>query len=112
MTRPTSRRLRQIFPILVAGIAIALPGIAFAATLHVTINNYAFAPAALTVHPGDTVIWTNRDDVTHTVTARNKQFSSGLLAPGKSFSFVFHQPGTYAYICAVHPFMRGSVTVR
>lgn len=78
----------------------------------VIISNYQFVPAVLTVPPGTTVTWTNRDDDTHTVTAADRLFSSKGLDPGQSFSYTFTTPGTYSYHCAVHPHMTASVVVK
>ena len=39
------------------------------------------------------------------------KFSSGTLKKGDSYSFKFNKTGTYKYICAIHPFMKGSVKV-
>jgi YVTN family beta-propeller protein len=75
----------------------------------VRISGFAFTPASLTVAPGQTVTWTNADSVPHTVTADGGAWDSGRLPPGASFSFTPARPGTYAYHCAIHPFMRAVV---
>ncbi len=77
----------------------------------VTILNYAFSPASITIAPGMTVIWTNRDSVAHTVTADDNSWGSGNLAQGATYSHTFTTPGVYPYHCAIHPGMHGSVTV-
>src|SRR6516225_10010166 len=63
----------------------------------VTIMNFAFSPASLTVKTGTKVTWTNNDSITHTVTADQGAFDSGDLSPGNSFSFTFTKAGTYSY---------------
>ncbi len=78
----------------------------------VTIQNFQFAPDALTVPVGTTVTWTNRDEDTHTVTEANKRFSSKVLDPGQAFSYTFTAPGTYSYHCAIHPNMTATVIVK
>lgn len=88
-----------------------MPAYSFAATYQVTIDNYAFQPANIIVHPGDKVVWVNKDDVAHTVTALNGGFDSGALDPGAKFQFVFRQRGNISYRCSVHPEMKGSVKV-
>jgi plastocyanin len=94
-------------------LATLLPLPALAATQTVTITNYTFAPAAVTVHPGDTVTWTNQDSIPHTATALDgKSFDSGTIDPGASWSFTFPKAGDYAYRCAIHPDMRGTVDVK
>lgn len=77
----------------------------------VTIQNFAFAPAVITVPVGTAVTWTNQDIEQHTVTARDKTFDSGVLANGKSFRFTFSKAGTYDYNCIIHPEMVGRVVV-
>jgi plastocyanin len=77
-----------------------------------TIENFNFTPAVMTVAAGTTITWTNNDDVEHTVTASDNSFSSKALETGDTFSHTFVQPGTYTYFCAIHPFMTGRVTVQ
>jgi plastocyanin len=76
-----------------------------------TIQGFSFQPGVLKAKPGAKVTWTNRDAVTHTVTADNGSFASGNLQPGRSFSFTFTRAGTFAYHCSIHPSMHGSVIV-
>ncbi|HVA15885.1 MAG TPA: cupredoxin family copper-binding protein [Stellaceae bacterium] len=80
----------------------------------VTIDNFAFAPASVTVAAGTTVTWTNRDNDAHTITstADPKLFHSAALDTGASFSFTFAKPGTYQYFCSIHPRMVGTVVVK
>ena len=78
----------------------------------VSIANFAFSPASITVKVGDSVTWTNNDSTTHTVTADDNSFSSGDLAPGATFSFTFSKAGTFAYHCSIHPSMTGTVVVQ
>ncbi|HLB28730.1 MAG TPA: cupredoxin family copper-binding protein [Dehalococcoidia bacterium] len=77
----------------------------------VTVKDYAFQPRSLTVAPGATVTWTNRDRVLHTVVGRNGDWGSARLAQGQAFTRTFTQPGTYEYYCDLHPGMRGRVAV-
>ena len=78
----------------------------------ISIDNFTFSPATVTVAVGATVTWINHDDVPHTVTATDKQFTSKALDTDDRFSHAFTAPGTYAYYCAVHPHMTGQVVVR
>ena len=80
----------------------------------VKIDNFSFAPAALTVSVGSTVTWTNRDDIPHTVVSADdpKAFKSKVLDTDEKFSFTFTKAGTYAYFCSVHPKMTGKVIVQ
>jgi LPXTG-motif cell wall-anchored protein len=82
-----------------------------AASGAVTIQNFAFSPKSITVNVGDTVTWTNEDDVEHSATAKDGSFDTGLLGNGKSRSQTFNTAGTFQYICKPHPFMHGTITV-
>ena len=77
----------------------------------VTIADFQFTPSSTTVHVGDTVTWTNNGPSSHTATARNGSFDSGVLKKGQSASHAFTQPGTYAFYCKIHPFMHSTITV-
>ena len=74
------------------------------------IRAFAFAPD-LKVEAGQALVWTNRDAVPHTVDADDGSWASGEIQSGGSFSRTFDRPGSYPYHCAVHPFMRGTLTV-
>jgi plastocyanin len=78
----------------------------------VKIDNFSFTPQTLTVHPGTTVTWVNKDDVPHTVTSTDKKFKSRALDTDEQFSFTFSAPGTYNYFCSVHPHMTGKIIVQ
>lgn len=94
------------------GAAIALPAAAMAATTHkVSIANMAFTPAKLAVRVGDSVTWKNRDGAEHTATDKAGGWDTGTLRRNKSATVVFSKPGEYNYYCAVHPSMRGKITV-
>lgn len=78
----------------------------------VTIADFAFSPATLTIPSGTTVTWTNRDDTVHTVTDVDRAFSSQGLETGDTYSRTFTAPGTYKYFCALHPRMTAIVIVK
>ena len=82
-----------------------------AATANVTISDFRFAPATVTVVEGDTVTWTNDGPTGHSATASNGEFDTGIFPAGQSRSETFDTPGTYAYICTPHPNMEGTVVV-
>lgn len=86
-------------------------GAARAATHEVSISGFAFNPATLNVAIGDTVTWTNEDTASHTATSSSGAFDSGNLANGATFSHTFATAGIFAYSCAIHPNMTGSVVV-
>jgi plastocyanin len=79
----------------------------------VTIKNFTFDPAGITVKKGTTVKWTNYDDVGHNVIESDNKTgpSSPLLAKNQSYSFTYNEAGIFAYKCSVHPYMTGSITV-
>lgn len=75
----------------------------------VVIEDLAFAPEMLTVEAGDTVTWTWDDGaVTHDVSGDD--FQSEVMSEG-TFSHRFDEPGTYEYICTLHPNMTGTIEV-
>lgn len=78
----------------------------------VRIEGMKFVPERLEVAAGDTITWTNRDIVPHSVTAAGAKVESGDLAEGKSFSLVARGSGEIAYICRLHPVMRAVVVVK
>lgn len=80
-------------------------------TAAVSIQNFSFNPAALSVKTGTAVTWTNNDSVPHTVTSDSGLFDSSTLAPGQSFSYIFSAAMTAAYHCSIHPMMKGTITV-
>ncbi len=80
-------------------------------TIEVTIEGFAFKPAEITIAVGSTIVWRNKDSVTHTVTAQNRLFDSGSLLGGDTFSYTFNEKGIYEYYCIYHPYMNGKVIV-
>ena len=82
-----------------------------AAASGVTIKDFKFAPASITVHEGDTITWTNQDIAPHTATASDGSFDTGNISKGGSGSATFSKAGTIPYICSIHPNMKGTVVV-
>lgn len=90
----------------------AAPSATAHATVQVTIQNFAFSPQTITVAPGTTVTWTQKDSAPHTVTSDTGAWTASVdLSPGQTFSHTFTTIGTYPYHCAVHPNMMASVIV-
>jgi len=81
------------------------------ATDAVTIKNFAFSPATVTVTAGSTVVWTNADSIQHDITFDGGSIVSNVLNHNDTFSHTFPTAGTYHYICSIHPFMHGTVIV-
>lgn len=94
----------------------AEPGQAEEADSAVTIKGFIFKPSPLPVKAGTRVTWTNEDQIQHTVTSgapgsKDGKFDGTLDGAGKTFTFTFDTPGTYAYFCDRHNSMTGEVVV-
>jgi plastocyanin len=77
----------------------------------IRIENFKFEPATLEIAAGDTVTWSNGDDEIHAVVAEDGSFHSGGIDGDNTFAHTFEKPGTYAYRCALHPQMSGTIVV-
>jgi plastocyanin len=87
-----------------------------------------YVPRQIAIHTNDTITWKNNDTEAHTVTSgvsagieslmNNKKgtpngiFDSGTFKPGRSWTHIFTNPGTYPYFCTIHPWMEGVVSVQ
>jgi len=78
----------------------------------VSIANFTFTPAEITIAVGESVTWVNDDGAPHGLEYSDGAKGTDLLLPGASFSRQFDRPGTYDYNCSVHPYMTGRVVVR
>jgi plastocyanin len=87
---------------------------ASAATHQISIKSYAYGSGSMTISAGDTVTWTNKDDVPHdvVVTSGPVSFRSPMLTKGKSWSYTFGKAGHYSYTCSVHPDMNATLEVK
>jgi plastocyanin len=111
---PGSNARRGVLALLLAALILFVLGsieMARAATHAVSIADFAFAPATLTITAGDTVTWTNEDAAVHTATSTSGAFDTGNLGQGQFASVTFTTPGTYPYLCTPHPDMTGQVIV-
>ena len=81
-------------------------------THYIDIQGFAYSPSSITINVGDTIVWTNYDSASHTVTSNDGTFDSGGISTGSTFSFTFTNAGTFNYFCSPHPNMTGSVTVQ
>ena len=112
MTPTNIRGMRLHAARLLIAAAVLLPfGAAHAQEVQVTIDNFTFSPPELTVKVGDTVTWTNHDDIPHTVVSAGK-FRSKALDTDNSYSFTFASAGDYKYFCSLHPHMTGTIVVQ
>ena len=107
-----SHMIRTVLRSLILAAALLLPlGVrAQAEEIKVTIDNFTFSPAELKVKVGDTVTWTNHDDIPHTVVSAGK-FRSKTMDTDNTFSFTFTSAGDYKYFCSLHPHMTGMIKV-
>ena len=113
LQRNTRRRLLATALLAVAVAAAGLaPSSAGAEETTVKIDNFAFAPATLTVTAGTTVTWKNDDDSPHRIGDKNATFTSAALDTDDTFSHTFAAPGEYPYICTIHPYMAGKIIVK
>jgi len=86
---------------------------AAAVPMTASIANFKFAPAALTVATGTAVTWKNSDSVAHTVTSDGSgPLSSPNVPGGGTYNYTFTAPGTFKYVCSIHPNMMGTVVVQ
>jgi len=108
----TLTALRSLGASLAVAAALLLqPGApAHAETITVSIDNFTFTPTELKVKVGDTVTWTNHDDIPHALVSAGK-FRSKTMDTDDSFSFTFAAAGDYKYFCSLHPHMTGMIKV-
>jgi plastocyanin len=82
--------------------------------VQVTAQNTMFVPQTITVPAGGSITWTNEDPFAHNVTKESgpgPDFHSDTLQKGDTFTQKFDTPGTYAYVCTIHPQQTGTITV-
>jgi plastocyanin len=126
MVREPARRFRggAVVLVLAAALLLAACGsgggsgsssgsVTATSTKSITISNFMFSPMHAAVAPGSTVSVTNKDSVTHTLTATSGQFNTGDIGPGQTKTFTApSKAGTYNYICNIHQYMMGTIVVR
>jgi plastocyanin len=103
----TSFTLRSLGRLAVAAALLTLLGVTTVRAQQVTVT---FAPQELTLKVGDSVTWTNHDDIPHTIVSAGK-FRSKTLDTDSTFSFTFTAAGDYKYFCSLHPHMTGMIKV-
>jgi plastocyanin len=116
-------RRRAVAAALIAGALLALasgrasqaaePSAApAAAESSIAIRNFMFEPMSLVVAAGAKVTWKNFDGEPHTIHSIDDAFRSGALDQNDTFSFQFDKPGTYRYVCSIHPQMVATIVVK
>ena len=86
--------------------AVALP-----TNTRISIDNFSFKAAKVTVSAGTTIVWENDDDIAHNIVSLDGAFRSQALDTEDKFTFTFEKPGTYGYFCSLHPRMQGEIVV-
>jgi plastocyanin len=112
MTLATFRNVgvRSLGIVAIAAVLSLHLGAAHAEDTKITIDNFTFSPAQLTIKVGTTVTWKNQDDIPHTIVSAGK-FKSKALDTDDSYSFTFTAAGDYTYFCSLHPHMTGTIKV-
>lgn len=98
--------------IALTGAGLVLPATAAAASHAVTIEAMSFSPQVVEAKVGDTIVWTNQDPFPHTATAEDHSFDSGEIPFGGSWTLELRKEGEIAYICTLHPTMKGRLVIR
>jgi plastocyanin len=97
--------------VLAASLSFTLGAAAAPATHTVTIDGFEFRPAVVKVSAGDVVVFRNNDLVPHTATAKDSGLDSGEIVTNGSFRYTIRNKGRVAYICSLHPTMKGEIVV-
>ena len=81
-------------------------------TVKVQMKDILFVPEKISARVGQTVVWTNEDDIAHTVKANSgADFESKAISKGKTYKAKLTKAGTIAYVCTIHPSQTGTITV-
>ncbi len=111
---PAPRRSTRLIALTLFAFTVLVAPV-HAASQNVGIGEFFYRADRVRIDPGDSVTWTNRGEVLHTVTSRRgapQGFNSGLVDSGQTFSRAFTRAGTYDYVCTLHPgLMAGVVQV-
>ena len=114
---PKAATRTLVAAVLVSFACLLQPGLGMgtlaASTTHtIVIADMKFVPETLTVGPGDSIVWVNKDFFPHTATAQDKSFDSRDIATNKSWKYVATKKGTFPYICKLHPTMKATLIVK
>lgn len=82
----------------------------------VAVRTFQFAPDTVRVRVHSRVVWTNHDEIEHTITsgapdAKERHFHGVVATRGATYSTALQKPGTYRYFCDRHRFMNGTIIV-
>ena len=114
LTPVSRRRFGQCLgaSLVLAGLPRAVWSHAGPHEVRVRISGFAVEPAHLEINAGDTVVWVNEDLAPHTATAIDGNWDTGTLETGIEARILFRSPGSFDYVCAFHPHMTGTISVR
>jgi plastocyanin len=104
--------MRRVILIALTTLALVLAAPASSATTTIQIKRTGFVPASVTINHDDSVTWTNADTIDHQVVANGGSFASPILKPGKSWTRIFRNGGTFRYHDSLHPTLKGTLIVR
>ena len=104
--------MKELMLSVVAAVSLVSVAAVSPAAHTVQIKGFAFSPKSLTVAAGESVRFVNDDQEAHTVVADKGAFNSGGLDTNDSWTVKLQKPGTYAYFCSLHPYMKGTIVVR
>jgi plastocyanin len=102
--------LGAVAAIAAAALGAGSAGAAAAPTHQIVIQALKYVPETLKVRRGDVVVWVNKDPFPHTATAAGAFDSTSIPAEG-SWRFTARRAGTFAYVCTLHPNMKGTLVV-
>jgi plastocyanin len=112
-------KVHRVFAAIAAALALSVGTTAAqrayadsAAPAKVEIKDFMFEPTSIKVKAGDTVTWLNLDEEPHTVVSDSGLFRSSAMDTNDSFKFKFDKPGTYRFVCSIHPKMVGTIVVQ
>src|SRR5712675_3301288 len=108
---PTAGLSQWVFAALAACALISSPPVLASSVTNVSIGDFFFSPAAVTINVNDQVKWTWIGSAGHTTTSNNGLWDSGVKGNGSTFVSTFTTAGSFAYHCTVHPFMTAAITV-
>lgn len=107
----TTMRAKLFFVAVLAALSIWISAPASAETIQVAIDKVAYAPVNISARVGDTIEWSNKDIVAHTVTNRDKSWDYMIL-PNKKQTLKLTKAGEIDYYCKFHPNMKGHISVK
>lgn len=106
---------RAKYRLILCGLVACLSGAGLTAdaapAATIAIKDFMFAPVTLTIKAGSQVTWVNKDDEPHTVVSDVGLFRSNAVDTNETFVFKFDKPGTYRFLCSIHPKMLGTILV-